>query len=287
MGDGHVEEEEPGAGEVSLSSGAEAAGALLGLGLGVLLHEPGTGAIVGAAASPWAKAALDRIVSAAIVRSRESAGHVLDLTADNLDRTIDQVVERLLGSDELLQMTVEALQAASFTTYEQKLIGLARALAQAVRGVEDGARVDEERLIILTLADLDQPHIKLLYAMSVMLSHGDEGNAPWPFTIRELQQRQKHLGRPVRALLAPMEARGCVAREQIDLEAAFDEFERRPPIVNPSGGTRYGGKRHEPIRQDARWKITPHGQEVLSYLNEVDLREEHLDLGTGDQKPTS
>jgi hypothetical protein len=228
------------------------------------------GALAGPVLRPAVGMAVDEVADAYLARSRLSSGQMLEQTADRLQVDMEQLVKLITEAPRLTQIAGEALDAAARTALDHKIRALARALASAIHG--DDAQVDEDQLIIHSLADLEAPHIKLLYALSVMYSEVDEGTSPAPFTVLELQRRLPHLGRPVRALLAPLEARGCVAQEPFDARLLLQQL-RTDTDLRP-------GRPSNVERQPQRWKITGHGGVVLEYLGRVELKGEHRAIRT-------
>jgi hypothetical protein len=194
---------------------------------------------------------------------------MLDRSAGSLGVTVETLPQRVLDDPRLTRVAAEAVDAAARTHVTHKIRALARALASAIAG--DTAQIDEDELIIHSLAEMEAAHIKLLYAMSVLQPDEGPRRAAKGFTIKRLQQRLPHLGRPIRALFAPLEAHGCVVREPEDVRAIVERIllEREQP--------RRGGRPPASSNPEAfRWSVTPHGREVLNYLGgQQHVRAEH------------
>jgi len=122
-------------------------GALVGLALG----GPG-GALVGAAVEPI----LDLVVSETLARRRQRGQRALAVGASIADMTPEELLERLLGDEQLLDLAAAVVAAASETMVEAKIRALGRALATGVLAGDD-AVVEEQRFLVDILADLEAP----------------------------------------------------------------------------------------------------------------------------------
>jgi hypothetical protein len=122
-------------------------GALVGLALG----GPG-GALVGAAVEPI----LDLVVSETLAPRRQRGQRALAVGASIADMTPEELLERLLGDEQLLDLAAAVVAAASETMVEAKIRALGRALATGVLAGDD-AVVEEQRFLVDILADLEAP----------------------------------------------------------------------------------------------------------------------------------
>lgn len=77
-------------------------------------------------------------------------------------------VEAAVSDEEHQELLARALTIAQDTAMRDKRRALGRALASAAS--DTGTKVDEELLFIRVLADLDEPHIRVLRLMSTPLS---------------------------------------------------------------------------------------------------------------------
>ncbi|MFI5627685.1 hypothetical protein ACIA03_29780 [Nocardioides sp. NPDC051685] len=91
---------------------------------------------------------------------RRSAGLMIQRASQSLRVGPADVTDAAFTTDAKSQLFAEALQAAAFTANQSKIDALGRALANGLAG--DGARVDEERLIVAGLSGLEEPHIRVL-----------------------------------------------------------------------------------------------------------------------------
>jgi hypothetical protein len=136
------------------------------------LRSPGAAAVA-TGLSPLAVAGLGRITEAVRARRLEHAAEtVMDgaeaFGAETLEQFMD-FIEAAVSDEEHQELLARALTIAQDTAMRDKRRALGRALASAAS--ETGTRVDEELLFIRVLADLDEPHIRLLRLMSTSPRH--------------------------------------------------------------------------------------------------------------------
>ena len=91
---------------------------------------------------------------------QRSVGRMVQDVARRLDSTPDDVVERARSTPERTQLFADAMSQAAQTFNVQKIQALARALANGLAG--DDARIDEERLVVAALSNVEEPHVKVL-----------------------------------------------------------------------------------------------------------------------------
>lgn len=131
------------------------------------LRGPGATAVA-TSVSPLAVAGLSRITETIQSRRLEHATETLIDAADEFGvQTIEQFVEFIeaaVSDEEHQELLARALTIAQDTAMRDKRRALGRVLASAAS--DTGTRVDEELLAIRILADLDEPHIRLLRLMS-------------------------------------------------------------------------------------------------------------------------
>jgi hypothetical protein len=82
--------------------------------------------------------------------------------AENLE-SFKEFVNAVISDDEHCELLARALIAGQDAAMRDKRRALGRALASAAS--DTGTRVDDELLFIRVLADLDEPHIRLLRLM--------------------------------------------------------------------------------------------------------------------------
>jgi hypothetical protein len=116
--------------------------------------------MMGAALEPALAVVLNRALQELGGIRSASAARMLDGAARRLDRAPDDMVDDALSQARHAQLLSEALQSAARTVNQQKLGALSRALANGLS--HDEARLDEEELVLLALAEVETPHIKVL-----------------------------------------------------------------------------------------------------------------------------
>jgi hypothetical protein len=128
---------------------------------------PGAGALA-AGAAPLALAGLDRILS--IIGSRRLE-HDVETILDGAEAfgaetaaEFMEFVEAAVSDEGRQELLVRTLIIAQDTAMRDKRRALGRTLAAAAS--DTGTRVDAEMLFIRILADLDEPHIRLLKLLS-------------------------------------------------------------------------------------------------------------------------
>lgn len=132
------------------------------------LPSPVAGAIA-AGLSPVAVAGLTRITKAVRFRRLEHCAQTLEDAADEYGAESPEqfadFVEAAVRDEEHQELLARALTIAQDTAYRDKRRALGRALAAAAS--DTGTKVDGELLFIRVLAELDEPHIRLLRLMSL------------------------------------------------------------------------------------------------------------------------
>jgi hypothetical protein len=135
-------------------------GALVGLALG-----GPEGALAGAAVEP----VLEQVVSETLARRRQRGQRALAIAASAAGMTPEELLERILHDERLLDLGAAVVAAASKTMVEAKIRALGRALATGALATDD-AVVDEQRFLVDTLADLEAVHFRVLTHVSVQHS---------------------------------------------------------------------------------------------------------------------
>jgi hypothetical protein len=101
-------------------------------------------------------------------RSREHAAETLTDAADEFDaQTPEEFLEFInaaVSDEDHQELLARALSIAQDTAMRDKRRALGRALASAASDI--GTKVDEELLFIRVVADLDEPHVRLLRLMN-------------------------------------------------------------------------------------------------------------------------
>jgi len=142
--------------ELMPSGAGSVGGALVGLAIG-----GPAGAVVGAATEP----ALEQLVSAALALRRRRGERAYEVAADEAGMSPDELLRSILGDERLLDLAVAVVTAAAETALDAKINALGRALATGATAADD-AVVDEQRLLVRILADLEAPHIRVLVQLA-------------------------------------------------------------------------------------------------------------------------
>jgi hypothetical protein len=97
-------------------------------------------------------------------------------------------VDRLRSDERLLDMLVEAAEAAQRTSVEAKRIAMGRVLAQAMK---DDARIDDSAAMLRALAEFEGPHFRILARLGtqprVQIGAGNE-EVPEPYLSQIMAQ---------------------------------------------------------------------------------------------------
>jgi chloramphenicol 3-O-phosphotransferase len=80
--------------------------------------------------------------------------------------TPEDLLNRILRDERLLDLAAAVVAAASETMVEAKIRALGRALATGALAADD-AVVDEQRFLVDILDDLEAPHVRMLHQLSI------------------------------------------------------------------------------------------------------------------------
>lgn len=153
------DEEEKNDPPLVLDAGVEAALA----GAGLVLQGP-EAAIAGAVAGPYVLDLVHRSWDHIRQRSQQAAARMIGTASAELGQEPRQMLLTAVSTNSGTEILAEALRAAAGTLNEQKIVGLARALANGL--ANDQAALDHERLVIRALADIEEPHLAILARMT-------------------------------------------------------------------------------------------------------------------------
>jgi hypothetical protein len=121
------------------------------------------GGPVGAVVGGWIGSGSSPIIEHILKRGNEryvsSAEHVVEHARTGAGLSVEEVLDWLTESPEHLDTMAVAVRAAFETLDENKIRSLARALQV---GLDDEARLDEARLAITALAQLESMHLRVL-----------------------------------------------------------------------------------------------------------------------------
>lgn len=128
---------------------------------------PGAGAIA-AGAAPVVLVALDWISGTLGSRRIDHATETLTFGAEeygaDTPESFGEFVKAAVSDEECQELLARALTIAQDAAYRDKRRALGRVLAQAAR--DTGTKVDLELIYVRIIADLDEPHIRLLRLMT-------------------------------------------------------------------------------------------------------------------------
>jgi hypothetical protein len=97
-------------------------------------------------------------------RRSASVGRLIETASAAGGKNPESLLQNALARQETAQLLLDTMSAASESRLEWKVDALATALANGLEA--DGARVDEERLVVRALADLEPPHVRALGLLS-------------------------------------------------------------------------------------------------------------------------
>lgn len=264
----------------------ETIAALVSAGAGLAIAGPG-GALVAAAAQPALSMALQRAIEELAQLRRRSAEQMVSRAAVQLAAEPDTLVALALEDADAAHLLGEAIQVAARTVNQQKINGLARALANGLR--EDSARPDEEALIVAALAEVEAPHIKVLAQLGP--EHSRTRTATGNLGARTPPRRgQSPLSLAtsctmsasvVRAVLSVLQRAGLAIpddtaeverNDKLIMELQREVSKLAELVVKPSkDGKISSSKRPRDLKRPGSpvnpgWVITPFGISCLEYL---------------------
>jgi hypothetical protein len=220
---------EPGPGEVAVLRGTAAT---LGGIVGLFVGGP-AGALAGAAATP--------VIETIVLRGRERAvrraNEALETAAVRLGLDEQAFVDRALSNDGRLLLTLQVVQAASRTHWDEKVRLLGRVLAD---GLGDGTRLDEAGFIAATINDIEPAHVELL---AYIFERAQPRHAVMTSSIRA---DLPDFGETIFAILAALDRHGLIGE---------------PPGLL--------GSDDAGVDVDAGWSPTGYGRKILSMLREA------------------
>jgi hypothetical protein len=121
---------------------------------------PESAALIGGMIGPFAEELSFAIRKAVNLQQRRSQ-HMVDEAAERGQVSIEELLDRLLRSPSKVELLLRALEAAARSTTEAKTDLIAELLATGALA-EDGAVVDEQRLVVEAIGALETPHFRLL-----------------------------------------------------------------------------------------------------------------------------
>lgn len=128
-----------------------------GAAIGLAVAGP-AGVVVGAVAPPLLEAVLTRKNRLGVRNAEEFTSAVLSLTGITPEGLEDWCADE----ETRVHLVVSAYRAAYWAAARQKILALARIVADAIA---DDAKLDMSQLLVDVLSELDPPHIRLLDSM--------------------------------------------------------------------------------------------------------------------------
>lgn len=184
----------------------------------IALQDPGTGIFI-AGAVPI----LDEMQARWLRRERQKVGQAIQVAVDKTGFSADDFLKELTKDDLRLALLSEALSAAARTAVDAKIRALGVALANGALANDD-ARLDEERVWVQILAEVEAPQLRVLQVLSAD-KPADESHFTWMYD---------QTGRAVKAfgtessvirerLISAMESQSLIQRKYGDqLPASYD-----------------------------------------------------------------
>lgn len=239
----------------------------------VALGGGGAAAIV----RPAVKASTIAIYSKAASRfssvSQRGGEQVLEFAAET-GVSIEELEARISSSDKRAMFAGIALDAGTRTVDQDKIRALGRALAA---GVSDDALVDPAMLIVLAVADLEPPHVKLLRQLAedepprVYAGGRVRFVTPGgPFKPRDWERRSMIAASPeLKPVLAPVLA--TLTRHALVLEVdqtgrALAKYSRDLEQQGPATWENVGRPLPQIEVPNAAWRVTDFGLDVVALL---------------------
>lgn len=142
----------------------QVAAATAGTVAGAAIGGPG-GALVGAAAGPALVASFDVVADRIAAHRTDRSTELVREVTRVLGIEADELGDRLLADERLLEFAGRVMGAAQDISLTQKRRALARALAAAVADPAP-ARLDVWELLQTAISDIDPPHIRFMHVIS-------------------------------------------------------------------------------------------------------------------------
>jgi hypothetical protein len=163
---------------------------------------------------PALEALFSRVAGSINQRRFRHAAETLADAAEASGEPVEELVEKAVSDDRHHELLARALDIAQDAALRDKRRALGRALAAGIAG--DDARVDDELLFIRAIADIDEPHIRLLTLMASdrplpgKLS-GSVFHGGWSTGV--IAARDPGFGDALPALIWGLEAHGLIRAE--------------------------------------------------------------------------
>lgn len=166
---------------------------------------------------------LDEMQSRWFLRERQKLGRVIEVGMDRTGLSPDDFLKGLTKDDLRLALLAEALSAASRTAVDEKIRAFGVALANGAL-TDDDARLDEERVWVQILAEVEAPHLRVLHVLSLD-KPAEESHFAWLYEQTGRAIEALRTDSPVirERILNAIERQGLIQRKYGDqLPAAYD-----------------------------------------------------------------
>ena len=228
------------------------------------------GAAIGAAATIYTLAGLDKLTSVWRERSRNNAEYVLDTAAHAIGgMTAVELVEHIKGDPERERLLAIAAIAGGETVLTEKIKALGKALADGILAKDD-AKVNEQAMILAAMRDIEAPHVKVI---SMMFNNREPGPPdgwfrkfvyrPW---TREHFQRDSSFGITLRSILATLERHAIIVPMAPDYVTRLNMLRRYPTAPFPPDPIKKWIE--EASRMSESWILSDMGVCLHEYLLE-------------------
>jgi hypothetical protein len=192
-----------------------------------------------------------------------AAATLVQQAADRLGVEPQDVVSSAFTDPERAAMLSESLEAAIRTMSAQKIAALAHALAAGL--LRDEARVDDERLIIRALTDLEEPHIRALFRFTGVPPRAGLRRSRMTLWTGDDQFSNAS----AEALINTLERNGLIARDTSKHDAELRRYSAAKlnnsmRKANPKLSGRYLDETAP--RPEVEWRTTSFGVDCAEYL---------------------
>lgn len=261
----------------------KAAAAGLGALVGATVAGPG-GAVLGGAAGAMLEPVMRQVWDELASDSQASARQVLAEASSYSSKTPHEFADRIRQDEERRLLGGIAFAAGSRTRNKDKIRALGRALADGVLA-DDDARLDETRLILRAMDDLEAPHIT---ALDLLVNYrpgtiwmGEQTQPP-----RRIENEPSAHGRPdtrsrwrvlelefarpgyrgsIQSLLGTLQRHGLAVSEQ-DVKGVLDRYQKDAKTAALLSLTGTGEAKFDTRDLESRWSATALGASVLDYI---------------------
>ncbi|MGY4925303.1 hypothetical protein [Streptomyces sp. 900105755] len=182
-------------------------------------------------ADPYLVRAFDRLRST----REQRALTALSAGSDEAGLSLDRLVHTIETNPELLTLMSEAVQAATQTSLEEKIVALGKCLG---RGVRDETKIDAEFIYIRGLAEIEAPEVKVMQVLDQPTRPAPENYSQpnWHGWVRsEILRDLPGFTATLDASLARLTAAGMVKDDGIGRIPADEDSEKEMWILTDFG----------------------------------------------------